>query len=54
VHDGYIKVHNKNRLGEAFASTNAFLLDVHVDRDEWVMPPKIELSQALNYTIARS
>jgi pyruvate oxidase len=41
-------------LGEAFASTNACVLDVHVDPNELVMPPKLELSQAVNYTIAKS
>jgi thiamine pyrophosphate-dependent acetolactate synthase large subunit-like protein len=41
-------------LEEAFASTNACVLDVHVDPNELVMPPKLELSQALNYTIAKS
>jgi thiamine pyrophosphate-dependent acetolactate synthase large subunit-like protein len=43
-----------NALEEAFASTNACVLDVHVDPNELVMPLKIELSQALNYTIAKS
>jgi hypothetical protein len=54
VHNGYIEVHNKNGLGDAFSSTNACVLDDHVDPNEWVMPPKLEVSQELNYTIAKS
>jgi hypothetical protein len=40
--------------GEALASKHACVLDVHRDPNEWVMPPKLEVSQALNYTIAKS
>ena len=41
-------------LKEAFTSTDACVLDVHVDPDELVMPPKLELSQAVNYSIAKA
>ncbi|MFT6342830.1 MAG: thiamine pyrophosphate-dependent acetolactate synthase large subunit-like protein [Glaciecola sp.] len=41
-------------LKEAFTSTNACVIDVHVDPNELVMPPKLELSQAVNYSIAKT
>jgi pyruvate oxidase len=41
-------------LGEAFASKNACLIDVHIDPNELVMPPKLELAQAVNYSIAKA
>jgi pyruvate oxidase len=41
-------------LKEAFISTNACVIDVHVDPNELVMPPKLELSQAVNYSIAKT
>jgi thiamine pyrophosphate-dependent acetolactate synthase large subunit-like protein len=41
-------------LGEAFSSTNACVIDVHIDPNELVMPPKLELSQAVNYLIAKA
>jgi len=41
-------------LGEAFASKNACVIDVQVDPNELVMPPKLELSQAVNYSIAKA
>jgi pyruvate oxidase len=41
-------------LKEAFTRTEACVLDVHVDPNELVMPPKLELSQAVNYSIAKA
>jgi pyruvate oxidase len=41
-------------LKEAFISTNACVIDVHVDPNELVMPPKLELSHAVNYSIAKT
>jgi pyruvate oxidase len=41
-------------LKEAFTSTNACVIDVHVDPNELVMPPKLELSHAVNYSIAKT
>ncbi|MBA6365392.1 pyruvate oxidase, partial [Colwellia sp. BRX8-8] len=41
-------------LKEAFTSTEPCVLDVHVDPNELVMPPKLELSQAVNYSIAKA
>jgi pyruvate oxidase len=41
-------------LGEAFASKNACVIDVHINPNELVMPPKLELSQVVNYSIAKA
>ncbi|MFT6900989.1 MAG: pyruvate oxidase [Colwellia sp.] len=41
-------------LKEAFTRTEACVLNVHVDPNELVMPPKLELSQAVNYSIAKA
>jgi thiamine pyrophosphate-dependent acetolactate synthase large subunit-like protein len=41
-------------LGEAFVSKNACVIDVHINPNELVMPPKLELSQVVNYSIAKA